>query len=142
VTAKNKILSDEKKLIITEDYNTGNEKSFVNADRAQIELAIKNYIVNAVNHTPVGGNIKLTVKETYGYVLFLVFNQGENIEDKDIKKIWDCFYKADPSRNRTDKNSSGIGLYIVRTIITAHKGEYGVNNKKDGVEFWFRLKSE
>ncbi len=51
------------------------------------------------------------------------------------------FYKTDEARTRNEGNNIGLGLYIVKTIISAHKGEVGVRNIDKGVEFWFTLDS-
>ena len=43
------------------------------------------------------------------------------------------------SVRRGNKSRVGLGLYIVKDIVQAHNGQYGVNNKKGGVEFWIRI---
>ena len=53
-------------------------------------------------------------------------------------KIWNKFYKIDASRNR-ELSGSGIGLSLVKAIMDQHKNNYGVENKENGVEFWFEL---
>ena len=71
-----------------------------------------------------------------------MFNEGSPIAEADIPQIWESFYKTDKARVRTDENHSGLGLYVVKTIIEAHGGEYGVRNAENGVEFWFSLPIE
>ncbi|MGB4659352.1 MAG: ATP-binding protein, partial [Mobilitalea sp.] len=79
---------------------------------------------------------------TEGEAVVSVFNEGAEIEKSDIDKIWNSFYRIDKSRTRTPQNNIGLGLYIVQTIMNAHHGKYGVNNKGNGVEFWLSLKKE
>ena len=67
-----------------------------------------------------------------------VFNTGEKILEEDINKIWQRFYKIDSSRNR-ESGGTGIGLSLVKAIMSNYKNKYGVINKEDGVEFYFEL---
>ena len=71
-------------------------------------------------------------------VRVLVFNTGKNISNQSIDKIWKRFYKEDESRNR-EKGGTGIGLALVKAIMDNYKNEYGVINRKNGVEFYFEL---
>ncbi|HAN44320.1 MAG TPA: hypothetical protein DCP97_02910 [Ruminococcaceae bacterium] len=116
------------------------QNCIVSADSYKLEQAIKNYLINAINHTAANGKIIISCKNTGNYVLFSVFNEGEPIPENIIDKIWDSFYKVDEARTRTKGN--GLGLYIVKTIIKAHGGSCGVQNKENGVEFWFELPAE
>ncbi|HEY8436120.1 MAG TPA: HAMP domain-containing sensor histidine kinase, partial [Haloplasmataceae bacterium] len=123
--------------------NVGIEKGIsVVGDGKYLEQAMKNFIVNAVSHTPVGGSISVELKQWDGKAVFSVFNEGSPIAEADIPQIWESFYKTDKARVRTDENHSGLGLYVVKTIIEAHGGEYGVRNAENGVEFWFSLPIE
>ena len=67
-----------------------------------------------------------------------VFNTGGSIPEDDIEHIWEKFYKVDKAHSR-GYGGSGIGLSIVKAIIEAHGGSYGVRNRDNGVEFWFEL---
>ncbi|HEY5524291.1 MAG TPA: ATP-binding protein, partial [Clostridium sp.] len=63
--------------------------------------------------------------------------EGSALKKEELIKIWDRFYKADKSR--THKESTGLGLSIVRLILTQHGEDIWVNNEKDGVTFTFTL---
>ena len=67
-----------------------------------------------------------------------MFNTGENIKEEDLNRIWNRFYKIDESRNRED-GGTGIGLALVKAIMSNYKNSYGVNNLENGVEFYFEL---
>ena len=67
-----------------------------------------------------------------------VFNSGDNIQEEDLNRIWNRFYKVDESRNR-DNGGSGIGLAFVKAIMNNYGNSFGVNNLDDGVEFYFEL---
>jgi len=112
---------------------------FVDGDSHYLEQAIKNYVMNAVSHTPTGGHISISLYRQGDKALFSVFNEGDHISQDDMVHIWESFYKTDKSRVRMEESHYGLGLYIVKTIISAHGGEYGMRNTEKGVEFWFSL---
>ena len=111
----------------------------VTGDRHYLEQAMKNYIANAVSHTSPGGEIAISLHKRDSAAVFSVFNEGEAIAPEALPYIWDSFYKADRARVRTEEPHAGLGLYIVKTIVTAHGGEHGSMNRENGVEFWFSL---
>ena len=67
-----------------------------------------------------------------------VYDEGENIADEDINKLFDKFYKVDKARTR-EYGGNGIGLSIVAAAMTAHRKAYGVYNVPGGVVFYFDL---
>jgi signal transduction histidine kinase len=111
----------------------------VRGDRHYLEQAARNYIMNAVSHTAPGGKIKILLRSDGDNARFSVFNEGKRIPPEDIEQIWESFYKTDKARARNGETHTGLGLYIVKTIINAHSGEYGLINHDNGVEFWFSL---
>ena len=82
--------------------------------------------------------IKISVKLLKNKVRVCVFNTGENITKENIQKIWNRFYKEDSSRNR-EMGGTGIGLSLVKAIMNNYNNEYGVENKENGVEFYFDI---
>ena len=111
----------------------------LSGDKHYLEQAIKNYITNAISHTDPGGKIIVKLKKSKNEAVFSVFNQGKPIKRQDMENIWESFYTTDKARTRQKERHVGLGLYIVKTIISTHNGRYGVKNHKDGVEFWFTL---
>jgi len=140
VVLKSQVMLEEKNMEIkwktTEEIN-------VFADEFYIEQVISNYITNAIKHlTEVEGEkyilIQNEVDVEKNKVRIKVFNTGENIEEENITRIWNRFYKVDESRNRDD-GGTGIGLSFVKAIMNNYGNIYGVNNKENGVEFYFEL---
>ena len=67
-----------------------------------------------------------------------VFNTGKKIDEENLNRIWTRFYKIDTARTRS-KGGTGIGLALVKAIMTKYNSAYGVKNKKNGVEFYFDI---
>ena len=115
----------------------------VYADDFYISQIITNYLTNAIKHVKeIDGekyikitNIKIPEKNKARIV---IFNTGENILEENLTRIWNRFFKADEARNRED-GGSGIGLSIVRAIMNNYGEDYGVENKENGVEFYFEI---
>ncbi len=115
------------------------EECIVHADEFLVEQVITNFISNAI-HYVMNENV-INVKYEFikkGKVRISVFNSGNNIAKKDIKHIWEKFYKADKARSR-EYGGSGIGLSVVKATMEMLGEKVGVENKPDGVEFWFEL---
>lgn len=116
---------------------------YVYADDFYIEQVVTNYFTNAIkNVEKIGGQkkIKIGIKrgKEEGKIRVTVFNTGKNISQENLNRIWTRFYKIDESRDRS-KGGTGIGLALVKAIMTKYNSKYGVSNKKDGVEFYFEV---
>lgn len=140
VMRKAKVMLEEKNIQVEFD----NKKEInVYADDFYIEQVITNYITNAIKNAKEKDNKKIikisnAVNSEQNTVRITVFNTGDNIEEENLTRIWNRFYKADESRNRKD-GGSGIGLSLVKAIMNNYEKDFGVTNKEDGVEFYFDL---
>ena len=115
------------------------EVCMVNADEFLVEQVVTNFISNAI-HYVMNENV-IVVKYDFvkkGKVRISVFNSGNNIAKKDIKHIWEKFYKADKARSR-EYGGSGIGLSVVKATMELLHEKFGVENLSNGVEFWCEL---
>ena len=113
------------------------------ADDFYIEQVISNYLTNAIKHTKeVEGETYIQIENVVDIekskVRVKVFNTGDPIEEENIARIWNRFYKVDESRNR-EKGGTGIGLSFVKAIMGNYGNSYGVINKENGVEFYLEL---
>ncbi|MDR2295654.1 MAG: HAMP domain-containing histidine kinase [Clostridiales Family XIII bacterium] len=115
------------------------EGLWVEGDDHYLEQAVKNYIMNAVSHTAAEGRVSVSLKRSGAHAFFSVFNEGKAIAREDVDRVWESFYKTDRARAREEENHAGLGLYIVKTIVNAHGGTYGLINNANGVTFWFTL---
>ena len=116
-------------------------KTMVLGDEYEIEEVISNYLTNAMNHLKAPNEILFTVEKKEHVARVTVHNTGEPIPEDELEKVWIKFYKVDKARTRA-YGGSGIGLSIVKAIMEAHKGGYGVYNTESGVSFWFELRLE
>lgn len=127
----------EKKLKVDVCFNQ--EHQYVAGDRDRLIQVMTNLIDNAIKYVNEGGNISIYTKVKGEKVITSVYNDGPTISKEDLSHIWDRFYKADKSR--TSKISTGLGLPIVRNILTQHGEDIWVDNKEgEGVTFTFTLK--
>lgn len=116
------------------------EDCFVQANRMYLEQAVNNYIMNAYQHTAQGGSIRICLEKTAGCAVFSIYNDGQQIGEEDMEKIWENFYQSRQENGACGRMSNaGLGLYMVRKIVEQHKGQCGAVNKGSGVEFWLKL---
>ena len=111
---------------------------FVWSDEFRTEEVIQNYLSNAIHYCMNEKIIKIFIEKKEETVRINVYNSGNPIKEEDMQYIWDKFYKADKARSR-DYGGSGIGLSIVKAIMTSFDMDYGCSNTDDGVIFYFEL---
>ncbi|CAB3694503.1 Adaptive-response sensory-kinase SasA [Paraburkholderia sediminicola] len=100
------------------------------ADLELFRRAVSNLLANAIRYTPGGGEIGLDVQASADAVRVTVSNQGQPIAAEHLERIFDRFYRVDPSRSALPSSgmsqgstgSTGLGLAIVRTIMELHGG--------------------
>ena len=114
-------------------------KIFVDADQARIEQVIYNLTDNAIKFSNKDSEIILSVRIKGAKAVISVKDFGLGIPKESINRVFERFYKSDPSRGK-DKKGTGLGLSIVKEIITAHEEEIKVlSNEGAGTEFFFTL---
>ena len=99
----------------------------VNADKDLIHRVVYNLVDNAVKFSNDGGQIKFTVKYDSKNISFRIENTGKGIPESELPYVFERFYKVDKSRS-ANKESTGLGLYIVKTIIKNHGGVISVSS--------------
>ena len=117
-----------------------NCRVWVCADELDISRVVYNLINNAIQHT--GENKKITVvqKMQDHHVCVCVRDNGAGIEEEQLSRIWDRYYRTDKVQQDQSLSGSGLGLCIVREILQRHEAQYGVESKiGEGSTFWFSL---
>lgn len=114
-----------------------NEHLYVYADSDRIMQVLTNLLDNAIKYGRQDGIIDVSTRIKGPKVHISVYNNGAMMSEEEMAHIWDRFYKSDKSR--TNKESTGLGLPIVRLIMSQHKEDVWVRNEREGVVFTFTL---
>lgn len=121
------------------DVDAPSEAVLVRADRERLHQAVAALVDNALRHTPRGGTIRLEARAVDGQVQLSVADTGPGIPPEDLDRVFDRFYRADASRDRSS-GTSGLGLAIVRALAEAQGGSVGVEDAPyGGARFWVTL---
>lgn len=108
---------DEKNISV--DLDLPEDKVMVRADKDTITQVLINLLNNAVKFVPADGTVSVKIWRHQTRCYVEIKNTGDGIEPEKLKYIWDRFYKIDSSRG-LDKSGFGLGLYIVKNIISKH----------------------
>lgn len=109
---------------------------YVLGDAYRIHQVIANLLANARTHTPEGTPINVTLSQTEDGTTVSVSDKGPGLSEADQERIFERFYRADPSRVRTNGDGSGLGLSIVDAVMRAHRGRVSVaSTLGDGATF-------
>ncbi len=109
------------------------------ADSDRITQVLLNLLDNARRHTPRGGTITVSGQREEKMLKVSIQDTGVGIDAKDLPHIFERFYRADRSRTGAT-GGSGLGLSIVKAILTAHKGNIGAESTPgQGTCVWFTL---
>lgn len=94
----------------------------IDGERLMIRRAISNLLSNAIDHTPRGGCVNVRIEHAEnGGIRLTAENPGEGIAAEHLPRLFDRFYRVDPSRQRST-DGAGLGLAITKSIVAAHKG--------------------
>ncbi|HDR7573848.1 TPA: ATP-binding protein, partial [Bacillus mobilis] len=111
------------------------EKVHVTADQESMSQVWINLIHNSIKFTPSGGTITIHLQKHEKFVEIRICDTGIGITEEQKQHIFERFYKADSSRNRT-YGGSGLGLAIVKKVLDLHQGEIKVESEEGkGTEF-------
>jgi len=106
-------------------------------DETRLSRVLINLIHNAIKFTPPGGNITVSARNNSTDVIFSVEDSGIGIPQKDQERIFERFYKSDPSRSN---RGTGLGLSIARHLVEIHGGKLWVeSNQGKGSKFQFSI---
>lgn len=92
---------------------------------------------NAIKYTNEDGNIWVGVYKRGEEIIFWIENETESIDEKEIPKLCDAFYRIDKSRNKRT-GGSGLGLYITKMILEQHQFPYCIENTEKGIKVEIR----
>ncbi|NRQ38976.1 HAMP domain-containing histidine kinase, partial [Nonomuraea sp. NN258] len=95
----------------------------VHADEARLRQVVANLVGNAAAHTPPGTPVRIGVGTADGRAVLDVSDEGPGMTDEQAGRVFDRFYRADRSRNRSGGAAAGLGLAIARSLARAHGGD-------------------
>jgi signal transduction histidine kinase len=117
----------------------------VNGDRDRLKQVLINLVANAIQYTPEGGDIFLSVSKVADQARIICRDTGPGIPSDDLPHIFERFYRAEKSRTRGRATGFGLGLSITKWIVEHHGGRIEVDSKDgQGTTFaiWLPLLSE
>ncbi|KHL96825.1 histidine kinase [Paenibacillus sp. IHB B 3415] len=108
------------------------------SDPKMLQKALSNILLNAVQNTPNGGEIRIWSEPVAEQYCLCVLNTGARIDDAVLPKLYDPFYRVDQARSRKS-GRSGLGLTIVQKTLEAMNMDFTLENTVDGVLFRMNL---
>jgi len=118
-------LADEQGLILTS--RLPRKAVIAKADRTAIRRVLTNLLDNAIKFTPMGGTIEVSVSADNDEVVLEVADSGVGVPPEDLQRLFERYWHG--RAHRTYKASSGLGLYLCRQIVDAHKGRIEVESE-------------
>lgn len=112
----------------------------VRADREMLLRALSNLVSNAIRHTPLDAAVTVNLAQDTSTTTVTIENPGERIPAEVLPRLFNRFYRADPSRQHKDAGA-GLGLAIVKSIVEAHGGSVQVRSDDTSTIFTIVLPS-
>jgi len=111
----------------------------VMGDESRLRQVLGNLLANAVTHTPKGTGVRVTILTEGSFAVLGVSDDGPGMRPADTARVFERFFRADPSRVRSS-GGSGLGLSIVAALVAAHGGRVDVQSAEGrGTTFTVRL---
>lgn len=111
----------------------------VRGDRLMLRRAISNLLSNALRYTPAGGAVKVSLSESDDLCSLTVENPGATLPEQHLARLFERFYRADPSRQQATGEGTGLGLAITQAIVKAHLGQVSVSSEEGNTRFSIQL---
>jgi two-component system OmpR family sensor kinase len=106
------------------------DQAYVNGDRDRLKQVFINLVANAVQYTPQGGEIFLSLDRIGEQARIICRDTGPGIPTEDLPHIFERFYRAEKSRTRRETTGFGLGLSIANWIVERHGGRIEVNSQE------------
>jgi two-component system sensor histidine kinase BaeS len=116
----------------------GSDDVIVLADARRAVQILTNLLANAVAHMENGGEVRIAWQQTGSEAVIRVIDHGTGIPADELTRIFERFYRVDPSRSRAT-GGAGLGLPIVRQLVAAHGGRVWAESDAEGSMFSFTL---
>ena len=116
------------------DQQIAPDAAVVHGDPAKLHDALRNLVENAINYSRDEGRIVLSAERAGQSVRIKVLDEGPGIPERDLKRIFERFYRVDKARSRggRDPGGTGLGLAIARHLVQLHGGSVVAANRPEG----------
>ncbi len=115
------------------------KKIYISADLKMLETVLENLFTNVLKYSAGDRNVELKIIENNDTVVLSIYNDSIYMDDLELEKIWDKFYRKDKNKNL---QGSGLGLSIVKSILDIHNISYTAKNIKSGIEIRLEINCE
>lgn len=111
------------------DTNQGLTRPMVKLDTDRYAQILNNLLHNAMKFTPEGNSIFVYMGSSHQEFMIEVRDTGRGMTEEETKRVWDRFYKADPSRTGMEGGGTGLGLTIVKHLVNGMNGHITVRSE-------------
>ena len=132
-------LAASRQIYVVMNYGDSDFRSrfMVNGDALQLKRVLSNLIINGINHSPRNEKVEVQLEREGKFQVVKIIDRGSGITEKELPYLFERFYQGQSDRTST---GSGLGLYLSRQIIEAHRGTIWAENRlPKGAIFGFRL---
>lgn len=135
VAARHERTAQEARVELRTDVGPG--AGILPCDRTRVEQALQNLAANALRYAPASSTVTLSARREGDRLVIHVSDEGPGIPQEHLPRVFDRFYKADPSRTAQagGASGSGLGLSIVKAIVERHGGTISVASRPGHTEF-------
>lgn len=110
----------------------------VEGDKLMLRRALSNLLSNAIRHTPQNNTVTVELSTQNDKAFITIQNPGAPITAEHLSKVFDRFFRVDPSRQRSSEGA-GLGLAIAKSIVEAHGGEITATSDDTRTQFIISL---
>jgi signal transduction histidine kinase len=133
------VICEESNVIIKK--NIPNEKICAHVDGDKMVRVFENLLMNSIRYSPKPGEINVNLHIQDEFVIVAIKNRCENVNEEELKKIFDRFYRVDKSRAEAT-GGSGLGLAIAKSIVELHGGKIWAEIKDKNIIFFVKCDAE
>ncbi|NMM63965.1 GHKL domain-containing protein [Clostridium sp. P21] len=133
------VICEENNVVIKK--NIPNEKICAHVDGDKMVRVFENLLMNSIRYSPKPGEINVSLYKDNGFVVVSIKNKCENVNEEELKKIFDRFYRVDKSRSGAT-GGSGLGLAIAKSIVELHGGEIWAEINEKNIIFFVKCDDE